>query len=399
MTDLIYLDYNATTPVDRGVFDAMAPWHTNTFGNASSQHVAGRVAAEAVADARLKIAELVGCSSSEVIFTSGATEANNLALSGVVTAAASGRDRVVSCVTEHKAVLEPLARLQAHGTKVDLITVDRQGRLDLDHLRAVLGSDVCLVTVMTVNNETGVVSPVAQIAQLAHEAGALVHSDATQAVGRTVFDVDALDVDIASFSAHKMYGPKGVGALYVRRRTQLEPLMQGGSQEKGLRPGTLNVSGIVGFGEAAALAESLLAADEERILRLRQDLVTLLRKSIPNIELPIEDGPEQVPTVTGTISVRFVGADAEAVIAHCPSVAISAGSACTSGVPEPSHVLDAMLRDRAAASECVRISLGRPTTDREVVVAAEELATAVGAVRELERGSERLRGEGTNSAG
>lgn len=385
MRDAIYLDYNASTPVDGAVLAAMQPWLAEAFANPASHHQPGRMAQAAVDDARAQLADLIGARPAEIIFTSGATEATNLGLLGAISALPNDRRRVLGAVTEHKAVLEPLAWAQDHGYWIDLVPVRPNGLLDLDHLAASLSTDVGLVTVMLANNETGVIQPLGHINELAHRVGAITHTDATQAAGRLAIDVDEFSVDMASLSGHKIYGPKGVGALYVRRGTQVTPLLHGGDQERGLRPGTLNVPGIVGMGAAAAIAATRRVTDEQHFAHLIETLQTeLSRKACEPVDIVLEPSVAPAPPrLANTRNWRFVGADADAVMANAASLALSSGSACTSSVPGPSHVLQAMLGDHEAASECLRISVGRPTTSAEIVEAAEVLAAAINRVREL----------------
>jgi cysteine desulfurase len=382
----IYLDYNATTPVDPIVLETMLPWLQGSFGNPSSQHVHGRAASQAVEVARQEVADLLSCSRSEVVFTSGATEANNLALKGGVESAA-GRNRVLVAATEHKSVLDTAAWLNGQGIKVDVVPVGTDGVIDLGALASMVGRDVAVVSVMLANNETGVISPIAAVAAMARSAGALIHTDATQAVGKIPVDVRSLNVDLASISSHKLYGPQGVGALYVKRRTALAPLLHGGGHERGLRSGTLNVPGIVGFGAAARLASKQLDADARRV----GGLVDLLRTELTRVFPAVR--PVAVDPVTGiepdvlpnTLNIRFPGVDAEAIIANTPSIAVSTGSACSSLVPAPSHVLLAMLGDAEAAAECIRFSLGRPTTAVEVMDAANGIGRAVQRLNKMAR--------------
>lgn len=385
MRDAIYLDYNASTPIDGAVLDVMQPWLTSAFANPASHHLPGRMAHAAVDDARARLAELVGARPGEIVFTSGATEANNLALLGALSALPDNRRRIIAPLTEHKAVLEPLTWAQDHGYKIELLPVAPDGLLDLDQLAATLGDDIGLVTVMLANNESGVIQPLARINELAHQAGAITHTDATQAAGRLAIDLDALDVDMASFSGHKMYGPKGVGALYIRRGIRIEPLMHGGGHERGLRPGTLNVPAIVGMGAAAAIARTRLAADVQHFAELIDHLhdKLVIAGCAPIDIVSPSSGAAGPPRLANTRNWRFAGADADAVIANAPTLALSSGSACTSSVPGPSHVLRAMLADDEAASECVRISVGRPTTRSEIAEAAALLAAAVNRVRDL----------------
>lgn len=377
----VYLDYNASTPVAAPVLEAMMPWFKANYANPGSQHSMGRAARAAVRDARDTLADLLGSGPTELIFTSGATEANNLALRGLAPEIFRDRPRIVTFQSEHASVLEPLLRMADEGIKVDVLPVDRNGLIDLAPLHEVLGADVALVSAMLVNNETGVIQPIAELAELAHGCGALLHSDATQAVGRLPLNLAALGVDLATMSGHKMYGPKGVGALYARRGVPLRPIAHGGGQERGLRSGTENVPGIVGFAAAAGYAIANLDAEVRRVRALRRRLLDDLLE-IGGVE-PIAGGIDADDSVQSpwTLNVHFNGADAEAVIVNAPNLALSAGSACSSGVPEPSHVLLAMLGDPAAAAECVRISFGRPTTESDIAAAAETLRHSVAYVR------------------
>jgi cysteine desulfurase len=380
----VYLDYNASTPVAEPVLGAMLPWFRYSYANPGSQHGMGLAASAAIRDARQTLADLVGVGPSELFFTSGATEANNLALRGLEPALLRHRPRIITFETEHPSVLEPLRNAADHGAKVDILPVESSGLIDLARLDASLGPDVAMVSAMVINNETGVIQPIKHIADLAHESGALLHSDATQAVGRLPLDLADLDVDMATMSSHKVYGPKGSGALYVRRGVPLLAITHGGGQERGLRSGTENVPAIVGFAAAAQWAISDLPEETDRIADLRSQLLGELRDHLIDVE-PITPTEDTTPSSQSpwTLSVRFRGADAEAVIASAPDLAVSAGSACQSGTPEPSHVLMAMLRDATAASECVRISFGRPTTEAEIQSAAEMLRDSVTHVRTL----------------
>lgn len=379
---MIYLDYNATTPVDRRALSAMLPVFIDHFGNPSSvQHAAGQEGAQLVEEARHRVAELVGASTTAVLFTSGATEAANLAIRGVL-GGDPRRSRVLVGATEHKAVLSAAeSGAEAVGGRVDLVRVDRQGRPDLDHLTNLLGDDVALVAVMAANNETGTMCALQAVSEIAHEAGALLLSDVTQAAAKVPVDLTSDGVDLAVLSGHKMYGPKGVGALVADRQVQrrLIPLQAGGGQERGLRGGTLNTPGIVGFGAAAEIAVAELESDAGRL----RDLTSLLRESLDAQLDEIELSGHPTDRLPNTLNIRFVGADAEAVMVNAPEVAVSSGSACQSAVPAPSHVLVAMGLGQEAAGESVRFSLGRPTTKDEVLVAADHVAAAVERVRAL----------------
>lgn len=394
MSDPIYLDYNATTPVDPAVLEEMLPWFSEGFWNAASAHGPGRRSSAAVEQAREQVAESIGARPSAIYFTSGATEADNLALKGAAEAAEE-RPRVVIAATEHKAVLDTARWLEEQGRPVTMVPVGRNGNIDIDAYQDAIDDSVAVVSVMLANNETGVVVEVDRLAEIAHAHGALFHTDAAQALGRIEIDVTELGVDLASFSAHKAYGPKGIGALYVARRVGLSPLIHGGGHEKGLRSGTLNVPGIVGFGCAASIAAGSVAAERERQAKLIERLVDALRECLDEVDWIAQDS-RRLPN---TAMVRFLGADAEAVMAHASDVAVSSGSACTSSVPAPSHVLTAMGLDQEAALECLRFSVGRPTSHREVEEAAVRVARAVEQVRALAESAPpvpaRLSGGGT----
>ena len=355
----IYLDYNATTPVDPAVLEAMLPWFTSEFGNAASVHPRGRRALGAVEHAREQVAALLGVSPRRSSGPLARPKPTTCALKGAVEASPPGRGRVLLGATEHKAVLDTGEWLLSQGATVDLVPVDADGLPDATALRELLDDDVAVVSVMLANNETGVIAPVAELADLAHEVGALFHTDATQAPGRIPVDLSELGVDLASFSAHKMYGPKGIGCLYVSRSVRLAPHMHGGGHERGLRSGTLNVPGIVGFGAAAALAAEKEPADSSRYRALVESLVGGLQERVDGVEL-VAAGAPRLPN---TANLRFHGTDGEAVMANAPLVAISSGSACTSQVPTASHVLRAMGMTDAEAAECLRFSVGRQTSN------------------------------------
>jgi cysteine desulfurase len=377
MDEPIYLDYQATTPLDPRVLDAMLPFFTVRFGNPSSVHAFGLAAADAVESARAQVARGINADPREVVFTSGATEANNLALKGLA-AAGKKRRRLVTLATEHAAVLKPAAALASAGFDVTVLPVDELGMPDLDQLAAVVDDQTLVVSVAAANSEIGALLPLETIAEIVHRCGALLHTDAAQAVGKLPVDVDGLAVDLLSISGHKLYGPKGIGALYIRREHQpkLHPLLDGGEHERGLRSGTLNVPAIVGFGAAVELAVEELPQEAPRIEELRDRLLQQLQCELDGVAI---NGPHN--RLPGNLNVRFFGVHGEALIANCPSLAFSAGSACSAGVPDPSHVLLALGLDHDAASECVRISLGRPTTEHEVDVAVESLVAAVTRVR------------------
>lgn len=372
---MIYLDYHATTPLDPRVLEAMRPYLEAEFGNPSSAlHLLGRRAAAAVEEAREQVAALIGARAHEVVFTSGATESNNLAILGVARASTERR-KLVSTPIEHKSVLEPLRYLASQGFDVVYLPVDLHGRVDLEAAERLIDEETLLVSVQTANNEIGTLQEIAQIVAIAKVHGALVHTDAAQAVGKIPIDVEVWGVDLLSISAHKLYGPKGVGALYVRggpRKGPLMPLAFGGGQEGGLRPGTLNVPGIVGLGEACALAYEEMAQEAERVRKLRDRLEEGLKERIPGLKVN-GDLKNRLP---GNSSLTFPGVEAEALILNLPELALSMGSACNSGALEPSYVLTAIGLSREDASSTVRIGLGRFTREDDVEIAVEKITEA-----------------------
>ena len=375
---MIYLDHHATTPVDARVLEAMLPYFTEKFGNAASkQHRFGWEANDAVERARKQVAALIGASSKEIVFTSGATEANNLAIKGMAKARRGERDHLVTVATEHKAVLDPIVRLEREAWRVTVLPVSPSGLIDLPALAAAVTERTALVSVMAANNEIGVLQPIAEAAAIAHAKGAWFHSDAVQAVGRVPFDVQASDVDFASLTAHKIYGPKGVGALYVRKRIVIAAEIDGGGHERGLRSGTLNVPGIVGFGRAAEIARAELPAEANRLRRLRDRLLDGLRAKTDGMRV---NGTidERLP---GNLNVSFDGIDGEALLVSLDDVAVSSGAACTQA--EPSHVLVALGLSRDQALASLRFGLGRSTTSDEIEYAVTKIATVVERLRSL----------------
>lgn len=369
----VYLDHNATTPPDPRVLDAMLPFLRESFGNPSSLHWYGQRARAAVEEARGRVAALIGAEPAEVVFTASGSESDNMALRGAVARAGGARRGVVTTAVEHHAVLHAAKALGAEGAEVRVARVGEDGRLELDDLDAKLDAATLIASVMLANNETGVVQPVAEAARLARARGALVHCDAVQAAGKLAVDVRALDVDLLTLSAHKLYGPKGVGCLYVRRGTKLAPLVHGGAQERNRRAGTENVAGIVGFGVAAALAKDALGAEAERVRLLRDRLEgRLLATSGAR-----RNGGE--PRLANTSNVSFEQVDAEALLIaiDLDGVAASTGAACAAGGLEPSHVLKAMGFPPERVQSSLRLSLGRGTTEAEVDYAAEVITAAV----------------------
>lgn len=372
---MIYLDHNATTPLDSRVLQAMLPWLTDRFGNASSYCRLGRDAREAVEEARARVAACIGARAEEIVFTAGGTEADNLALRGAARSLSrQGRHLVTSCI-EHHAVLETCKALVREGFEVSYLPVDAEGRVDPDEVRRQLRPDTILLSVMTANNETGAIQPIAEIGAMAREHGVLLHTDAVQALGKMTVDVEDLRVDLLSLSAHKFYGPKGVGALYARRGAPLEPCTTGGHQERGLRGGTENVAGIAGLAEAATIATRGLEQEAKRLAGLRDRLERGIRKRIDGVR--VNSGG--APRVPNTSNLSFPSVDGESVLLHLDlrGICASTGSACTTDSPEPSHVLRAMGREPRIAQGSIRFSLGHQNTAEEIDRTVEAIAEIV----------------------
>jgi cysteine desulfurase len=374
MTSPIYLDCNATTPLHPEVVEAMLPYLREHFGNPSSGHLYGRRARAAVARAREQVAALLACQPDEIVFTSGGTEANNLAIRGV--AALSSRRHLVTSSVEHPATARPCAQLERHGFEVTRVPVDAHGQLLAAEVRPFVRGDTALVTVMLAQNETGALMPIREIAELARARGALMHTDAAQAVGKVPTRVDELGVDLLSLAGHKLYAPKGVGALYLRRGVELAPLVLGADHERGLRPGTENVPAIVGLGEACALASRDLEREARRQRELRDELFARLRAAVPELRL---NGPPEA-RLPNTLNVSFPGVRGSALLAAAPEVAASTGSACHEGGETASPVLLAMGLDAATALGAVRLSLGRLSDRVQIEEAARALARAHGGI-------------------
>ena len=361
----IYLDYHATTPVDPRVLEVMLPYFSQEFGNAASKsHAFGWHAEEAVEAARAEVGRLVGASAKEIVWTSGATESDNLAIKGAAQFYAEKGRHLITCKTEHKAVLDSMHALERQGFEVTFLDVERDGRLDPARLQAALRKDTILVSLMHANNESGVVHPIEEIGRITRAAGVLFHCDAVQSVGKIPFDVEKANVDLASLSAHKMYGPKGVGALYVRRkpRVRLVAQMDGGGHERGFRSGTLNVTGVVGFGKAAALALAEGEAERRRVLALRERLRHGLEAGLDL--LTVNGSLEH--RLPGNLNVSFAYVEGEALMMAIKDVAVSSGSACTSASLEPSYVLRAMGVSEDLAHSSIRFGVGRFTTEEEI---------------------------------
>ncbi len=390
----IYMDNHATTRVDPRVLEAMLPYFTETFGNAGSiSHSFGQDAKRAVDAARESIAAALNASPREIVFTSGATESNNLAIRGRTDRPRRHGNHLVSVATEHKAILDPLRRLARRGFEVTLLPVEqagspRAGWLAPDRVAAAIRDDTLLVSVMLANNEIGIIQPLGEIAAICRQRGVPLHCDATQAVGKIPVDVETLGVDLMSFSAHKIYGPKGMGALYVRRQgggVRLEPLIDGGGQEGGLRSGTLNVPGIVGLAKALELCSAELPSESVRLAELRQRLWDGLREELPDLILngpawSDADSPVRLP---GNLNCTFQYVDGEALMMNMKDVAVSSGSACTSANPEPSHVLRALGLSDDLVRSSVRFGLGRFNTEEEVDFAVQSVSKTVRKLLEL----------------
>jgi cysteine desulfurase len=378
----IYMDYHATTPVDPRVLDAMLPYFTKRFGNAASRnHSFGWEAEEAVEGARRRIADLVGANAREIVFTSGATESDNLAIRGVVAMYRERGNHIITCATEHKAVIDTCKRVEKEGCDVTYLPVQRDGLIDLDELKAAITSRTILITVMAANNEIGVVQPIAEIGAMAREKGILFHTDAVQTAGKLPFNVNDLKVDLASLTAHKLYGPKGVGALYVRRRNPrvlLAPIIDGGAHEHGMRSGTLNVPGIVGFGRAAELCTQEMVAESGRLRVLRDRLNARLNQNLGGISI----NGSMEHRLPNNLNMSFAGVEGELLLRGIDDVAVSSGAACTSATAEPSHVLKAIGTADDLARSSVRFGLGRWTTEEEVDYAADKVTSVVRQLRD-----------------
>ena len=379
----IYMDYHATTPVDPRVLEAMLPYFTDHFGNAASRnHAFGWEAEEAVETARKHVADLIGANPKEIIFTSGATESNNLAIKGAAEMYREKGNHIITCVTEHKAVIDTCKKLEKQGWRVTYLPVQKDGRILLDELRAAITDKTILITIMTANNEIGVLQPIAEIAAVAKEKGILFHTDAVQAAGKVPFNVNDLKVDLVSVSAHKMYGPKGVGALYVRRRNPrvlLAEQISGGGHERGMRSGTLNVPGIVGLGRAAEIAKAEMATESERLRMLRDRLNQSLHENLD--EIYINGSMDYRLPHNSNISFAYV--EGESLLMGINDVAVSSGSACTSASLEPSYVLKALGAGDDLAHSSIRFGLGRWTTQEEVDYVVDKLTTVVRRLREM----------------
>jgi cysteine desulfurase len=379
----IYLDYAATCPVDPRVVDRLLPYLTQAYGNAASRtHAFGWAAEEAVESAREEVAKVIGADAKEITFTSGATESNNLAIKGVAEYLREQGNHIVTVATEHKAVLDTCKHLERHGYEVTVLPVDADGLVTAQQVADAIRPTTVLVSVMFANNETGVIQPIAEIGRVCHDKKVLFHTDAVQAFGKVPIDVEAMSIDLLSVSAHKIYGPKGVGALYVRRRrprVRIAPQIHGGGHERGNRSGTLNVPGIVGFGEAARLAHEGMAAEAAGIEALRNRLRDRLQHEVQHVT--VNGSLEHV--LPGHLNISFEYIEGESLLMALKDVALSSGSACTSASLEPSYVLRAMGRNDELAHSSLRMTIGRYTTEQEVDYVVELIKKHVARLRDM----------------
>ncbi len=385
----VYLDYNSTTPLDPMVLEAMKPFLVSEFGNASSFHKKGQASRHAVESARETIAGALGAEPGDVIFTSGGTESDNLAVKGAMESFAGKRNHLIVSSIEHQAVLHPAQFLEKKGARVTYLPVDHEGRVDLDALKASVSPDTALVSLMHVNNETGSIQPIREAARLAHEKGAWFHTDAVQSFGKIGIDIDETGADLVSMSAHKICGPKGAGALYVKKGIKLKALTHGGHQEKNLRPGTENVTAIVGFGKACELALKCGTQESARVLSLREKLHHGLLNAVPDLEL----NGHPVQRIYNTLNASFPGLDGETLLMNLDlkGICVSTGSACTAGSIEPSHVLLAMGLSQKRARAAIRFSLGRFTQTQEIDYALAEIPPVIHRLRSAS--TERVKGK------
>ena len=378
----VYLDFHATTPVDPRVLAAMLPYFTEQFGNpASRQHAYGWESQKAVDTARSQVAALIGASPSEIVFTSGASESNNLAIKGAVHARRDRGDHIITAATEHKSVLDSCNCLEREGCRITRLGVDTRGFIDLDELRSAITDRTILISIMAANNEIGALPPLSEIGAIAQDRGVLFHTDAAQAAGKIPLDVSAAGIDLLSLTGHKYYGPKGAGALYVRRRKprlELTCQIDGGGHENGFRSGTLNVPGLVGLGRAAELCREEMPQESARLSAMRDRLFAGLQRNLDGVRL---NGPTNDRRLPHNLHVSFDDVEGEALLMALGDLAVSTGSACSSGSQAPSHVLQAIgaIGDRAGAS--IRFGLGRPTTDEHIDFAIDRVTTVVRALR------------------
>ena len=375
----VYFDHNATTPLDARVFEAMKPYLTDAFGNASSPHHYGRLAKQALERSRVLAAEAIAAKPEEIIFTSGGTESDNLAIRGI--AYHRGKGHIIASSVEHHAVLKTCQVLERAGFRTTYLPVDRQGRVDPDEVKRSIRKDTVLISVMFANNETGVMQPVAEIGSIAREHSILFHCDAVQGIGKSAIDVEEMCIDLLSLSSHKIYGPQGIGGLYVRDGTELSPIITGGHQERGLRSGTENIAAIVGFAQALSIAIDEIDTYRVTVSSLRDKLESELLDGIDRVEIH----GAQAERLPHTSSVGFSSVEAESILLHLDlkGIAASSGSACTTGDPEPSHVLSAMGIAPELARGSIRISLGRENTEEEVDYTVSVLKDAIKQLRSI----------------
>jgi cysteine desulfurase len=378
---MIYLDHNATTPLHPCVFEAMQPFLKERWGNPSSPYHPGREAKSAVEEARSRIADNIGCQPNEVVFTAGGTESDNLAIRGVIRALANAGNHIVTSSVEHHAVLHTCRALEHEGCRVTYLPVDADGKVDPDNVARSITSQTILITVMLANNETGVINPVDQIGTIAKQRGVVFHTDAVQGLGKIPIRIGELGADLASFAAHKIYGPKGAGFLYVREGTPISPVITGGSHERGLRAGTENVAGIVGLAEAVALACQSLQTEAERLTKLQRRLEEGIRQRLAGV-LVNGRAASRVPN-TSNLSFQHVDGESIVLALDLEGICVSTGSACATGDPEPSHVLVAMGLSARQAQGSIRFSLGRDTTEQEIDLTIRTLADAVERLRAI----------------
>ncbi|MGK0290103.1 MAG: cysteine desulfurase [bacterium] len=383
MSERIYLDYSATTPVDPRVLEDMLPFFSQHFGNSASRnHSYGWTAEEAVENSRQSVADLIGATAKEIVFTSGATESNNIAILGAAEMYKKKGNHIITCVTEHKAVLDPAHYLENHGFDVTFLTIDSEGMIDLQELEDAITDQTILISLMMVNNEIGVIHPIKEIGAIARKHGAIFHTDATQGAGKIPIDVNEMNIDLLSLSAHKMYGPKGVGALYVRRkrpRVRLAPVIHGGGHERGMRSGTLNVPGIVGLGSAARICKEEMEQEIAHITRLRDKFHQGFKDQL---EFVILNG-HPIKRLPGNLNISFAYVEGESLMMGLDGIAVSSGSACTSASLEPSYVLRALGVGDEAAHSSIRFSIGRFTTEEEIDTALKIVVQVVNRLREM----------------
>jgi len=379
----IYMDNHATSPMDPRVLEAMLPFFTAKFGNAASRnHSFGWEAEQAVEAAREQIAKLIGATAKEIIFTSGATESNNLAIKGIAEMYRERGNHIITQVTEHKAVLDTCKRLEKYGYRVTYLPVKADGLIDIEDLKRAMDDKTILVTIMAANNEIGVIQPLAEIGKLCHQRNIIFHTDGVQAIGKIPIDVQAMNIDVLSLTAHKLYGPKGAGALYVRRRNprvQIAAQMDGGGHERGMRSGTLNVPGIVGLGKACEIAGQEMAAETERLTRLRDKLKTKLENVLDYVHV----NGSMEHRLPGNLNMSFVYVEGESLLMGINDIAVSSGSACTSATLEPSYVLKALGLGDDVAHSSIRFGLGRFNSEAEVDYVADKVIDVVQKLREL----------------